>query len=143
MKVNINPDPIGEYYRICPYCGFEFTANHMNRKFCAEKSGKKDYCKIRYRRSIGKFKEACPVDAYNPNVIINSYKLQKLLKGNSKLMVEENILQNIKFDFSSYTAESNKHSTNFYSVFVENFHVETFTQGESQKFYKIENMNFV
>jgi ribosomal protein S27AE len=45
-----NPDPIGEYHRICPYCGDEFTANHMNREFCPQKDGRIDYCKNRFKR---------------------------------------------------------------------------------------------
>jgi hypothetical protein len=45
-----NPDPIGEYIRICPYCKEEFTANHMNREFCSEKGGTVNYCKNRFKR---------------------------------------------------------------------------------------------
>jgi ribosomal protein S27AE len=47
---NENSDPIGEYKRICPYCGDEFTANHMNREFCSEKGGTLNYCKNRFKR---------------------------------------------------------------------------------------------
>jgi|LauGreDrversion4_2_1035121.scaffolds.fasta_scaffold784156_2 hypothetical protein len=47
-----NPDPLGEYVKVCPYCGETFTAGHMNRKFCFEKNGFKDYCKNRYKRKI-------------------------------------------------------------------------------------------
>jgi hypothetical protein len=45
-----NPDPRGEYARTCPYCEEEFTANHMNRKYCSEQNGKINYCKSRYKR---------------------------------------------------------------------------------------------
>jgi hypothetical protein len=47
-----NPDPRGEYVRICPYCEEEFIANHMLREYCPEKNGKKDYCKNRYKRIL-------------------------------------------------------------------------------------------
>ena len=50
MKAEENPDPLGEYKRICPYCKVEFTANHMNRDYCPDKNGRKDYCKNRYKR---------------------------------------------------------------------------------------------
>lgn len=45
-----NPDPLGEYVKVCPYCGETFTAGHMNRQYCYEKDGFKDYCKNRYKR---------------------------------------------------------------------------------------------
>ncbi len=47
-----NPDPLGEYVKVCPYCGESFTAGHMNRQFCPEKNGFKDYCKNRYKRLV-------------------------------------------------------------------------------------------
>lgn len=47
-----NPDPLGEYLKVCPYCGESFTAGHMNRQFCPEKNGFKDYCKNRYKRLV-------------------------------------------------------------------------------------------
>lgn len=43
-------DPRGEYLRICPYCDDEFVADHMNREFCPEKNGIKNWCKNRYKR---------------------------------------------------------------------------------------------
>lgn len=44
-------DPTGEYHRICPLCKDEFIANHINRKFCPEKNGTKNWCKNRSKRS--------------------------------------------------------------------------------------------
>lgn len=52
MTGDENPDPLGEYVRVCPYCGDQFTAGHMNREFCPEKNGFKDYCKNRYKRIV-------------------------------------------------------------------------------------------
>lgn len=43
-------DPRGEYLRICPYCDDEFVADHMNREFCPEKNGIKNWCKNRFKR---------------------------------------------------------------------------------------------
>lgn len=43
-------DPRGEYHRICPFCFDEFIADHMNREFCPEKNGTKNWCKNRFKR---------------------------------------------------------------------------------------------
>lgn len=52
MTGDENPDPLGEYVKVCPYCGENFTAGHMNRQFCPEKNGFKDYCKNRFKRLV-------------------------------------------------------------------------------------------
>ena len=52
MTGDENPDPIGEYLKTCPYCGDQFTAGHMNRDFCPDKNGHKNYCKNRYKRIV-------------------------------------------------------------------------------------------
>jgi hypothetical protein len=51
-------DPRGEYKRICPYCLEPFTATHMNRFYCPEKNGIKNFCKHRQKRLIKEFKES-------------------------------------------------------------------------------------
>jgi hypothetical protein len=43
-------DPRGEYSRQCPYCLENITVNHLNRWYCPEKNGKKDFCKNRFKR---------------------------------------------------------------------------------------------
>lgn len=43
-------DPRGEYKRICPYCKQAFVADHMNRIYCPEKNGIKNFCKHRFKR---------------------------------------------------------------------------------------------
>ena len=43
-------DPRGEYSKQCPYCLEYITVDHLNREFCPEKNGIKDFCKNRYRR---------------------------------------------------------------------------------------------
>lgn len=43
-------DPRGEYSKQCPYCLEYITVDHLNRDYCPEKNGKKDFCKNRYRR---------------------------------------------------------------------------------------------
>lgn len=43
-------DPRGEYSKQCPYCLELITVDHLNRDYCPEKNGIKDFCKNRYRR---------------------------------------------------------------------------------------------
>jgi hypothetical protein len=43
-------DPRGEYSKQCPYCLEYITVDHLNRDFCPEKNGIKNFCKNRYRR---------------------------------------------------------------------------------------------
>ena len=50
-------DPRGEYKRVCPYCHETFTVTHMNRFYCPEKNGKKDFCKNRFKRLVKEMKE--------------------------------------------------------------------------------------
>jgi hypothetical protein len=39
-----------EYSRQCPYCLEYIIVDHMNRQYCPEKNGKKDFCKNRFKR---------------------------------------------------------------------------------------------
>ena len=43
-------DPRGEYSKQCPYCLEYITVNHLNRLFCTEKNGIRDFCKNRFKR---------------------------------------------------------------------------------------------
>jgi hypothetical protein len=40
----------GEYTRKCPYCLETFVATHLNRFYCSEKNGVKNFCKHRMKR---------------------------------------------------------------------------------------------
>jgi hypothetical protein len=50
-------DPRGEYMRICPYCLEPFIATHMNRFYCPEKNGIKNFCKYRHKRLVKLLKD--------------------------------------------------------------------------------------
>lgn len=50
-------DPRCEYLRICPYCLEPFTATHMNRFYCPEKNGIKNFCKYRQKRLVKELKD--------------------------------------------------------------------------------------
>jgi hypothetical protein len=45
-----NFDPRGEYTRVCPYCRESFVADHLNRFYCPDKNGRKNFCKNRQKR---------------------------------------------------------------------------------------------
>lgn len=51
-------DPRGEYFKQCPYCLEYITVDHLNRDYCPEKNGIKDFCKNRYRRLKDSLKES-------------------------------------------------------------------------------------
>lgn len=38
------------FLRICPFCGREFYADHMSRKFCPEFDGKPNFCKDNFHK---------------------------------------------------------------------------------------------
>lgn len=57
MSIENFKDPRGEYKRICPYCLEPFTATHMNRFYCPEKNGIKNFCKYRQKRLLKGLKE--------------------------------------------------------------------------------------
>lgn len=51
-------DPRGEYSKQCPYCLEYITVDHLNRDYCPEKNGIKNFCKNRYRRLKDSLKES-------------------------------------------------------------------------------------
>jgi hypothetical protein len=51
MNKKMNLDKSNPYYRKCPFCGKEFIADHMSRKFCANsvnQNGSVNSCKDDY-----------------------------------------------------------------------------------------------
>ena len=121
--VYLDIDPRGEYYRKCPYCNNEFTARHMNRLFCYEKNGMKDWCKNRYKRLVRKGEVSLDLN-YDPDIIFNAVKLKKLLGLEKMKIVEDKVLLKMKYNFDYYDSESPHHRNNFYSVIVENYAIE-------------------
>jgi hypothetical protein len=43
-------DPFNPFLRRCPYCGREFIADQMSRKFCVQFNGIFDYCKDHFHK---------------------------------------------------------------------------------------------
>lgn len=127
-------DPRGEYKRICPYCLDPFTATHMNRFYCPEKNGIKNFCKHRQKRLLKELKEdgfelerpkRPPLKLlYEPSekdfrnidegiketlLSRNIKLLYELLDGEKKKIVNYEQLKNIGFLFESFgKIETNK-----------------------------------
>ena len=122
-----NPDPRGEYLRECPYCGDEFISGHMNREYCPEKNGIKDWCKNRYKR-IAKLEKqneiiddviAPPPDIVAPKEIIvqpavviattpqmeNISLLGGVLRNYHRLKLPVDYLSSIGFKYEAYDNE--------------------------------------
>jgi len=137
----IDLDPRGEYYRKCPYCSEEFTARHMNRIFCYDKDGMKDWCKNRYKRLVRKG-ETADVINYDPDILINAVKLRKLLGSEKKKILQDKDLIKLNYNFDAYDSESPIHRANFYSVIVENYAIEIASVDKKGTFYKIWNLDF-
>jgi len=58
-------DPRGEYMRVCPYCHESFIATHMNRFYCPEKNGIKNFCKNRHKRLVDELRK-CGLEMERP-----------------------------------------------------------------------------
>ena len=65
MKIENFQDPRGEYIRVCPYCYENFIATHMNRFYCPEKNGIKNFCKNRHKRLVKELKK-CEIALERP-----------------------------------------------------------------------------
>jgi hypothetical protein len=142
MKEVIDMDPRGEYYRRCPYCKEDFTAKHMNRVFCYEKDGKKDWCKNRYKRLVRNGNVDRLHEDYNPDIVLNACYLKRILNGVKEKIVEDTTLLKLNYNFDAYDFESPIHRDNFYSVIVENYALEIFSVDRSGTFYKIKNLDY-
>jgi ribosomal protein S27AE len=136
-----NPDPLGEYVKVCPYCGEIFTAGHMNRQYCYEKNGFKDYCKNRYKR-FSKQRDIEAINNYDPNVLINAVILKRLLGLNKTKIIDQVSLFKVNYDFDAYDFETPIFRDDFYSVIVENFVLEIASVDRIGNFYKIKNLDY-
>ena len=134
MTAKFNPDPIGEYQRICPYCSEIFTANHMNRKYCPSKDGIVEYCKRRSKR-LHRNKEAERL--FNRLLECNNKILYLCLGESHVFYVKESKLLQLGYRFDIFLAKSPVSRDDFYSVFIINFCVERVRQDRSGALYKI------
>jgi hypothetical protein len=142
MIMQFEIDPRGEYYRVCPYCKDEFIAKHLSRKYCKEKNGKNDWCKNRYKRIVKNNTTNNPTEDYEPDIVINVAKLERLLNGARTKLVKDKELFKIKYNFNAYTTESPVYRDNFYSVIVDSYSVEIVSVNRKGACYKITNLDY-
>jgi hypothetical protein len=86
-------DPRGEYHRICPFCFGEFIADHMNREFCPEKNGTKNWCKNRFKRLSANQKIEVSIQEEELTVVENNQNATR------NLVVHEVELSQNKVDY--------------------------------------------
>jgi len=91
-------DPRGEYTRVCPYCGDSFIADHLTRKYCPEKNGKKNLCKNRQKRMMDKLRKHGGIQLSHKNYPIEVFYKEKDLPSNDidKIVRDAQINSNIK-----------------------------------------------
>lgn len=142
MTGDENPDPIGEYVKECPYCGDTFTAGHMNRQFCPEKNGYKDYCKNRYKRRIKDELAPDNVDLStaesenepikNPEaetvvetpIELNKLIIQNIMSDTSQKNITSDILDHNCFDINYFDSRTPIPGTNNYLVNIGDYTLE-------------------
>ena len=91
-------DPRGEYTRVCPYFGDSFIADHLTRKYCPEKNGKKNLCKNRQKRMMDKLRKHGGIQLSHKNYPIEVFYKEKDLPSNDidKIVRDAQINSNIK-----------------------------------------------
>jgi hypothetical protein len=136
----IDMDPRGEYYRVCPYCKLQFTASHMNRDYCPSKNGKKDWCKNRYKRLVRKGETDYDIMQNEAEIRKNVKKIVPVLNGDKEKIVSQNVLFKINYNFDAFTTKTPRHKYNHYAVMVDDYSVELYTQSEKGTYYKIRHL---
>jgi glutamine synthetase type III len=137
----IDMDPRGEYYRECPYCKLQFTANHINREYCPSKNGKKDWCKNRYKRLVLNGETENDIFSNKAKIRINLKNIRNILNGDRTTIVARQVLDKVNYHFDAFTVETPRNKLNFYSVIIENYSIELDSIENKRTYYLIRNLN--
>ena len=137
----IDMDPRGEYYRECPYCKLQFTANHINREYCPSKNGKKDWCKNRYKRLALNGETENDIFSNKTKIRINLKNIRNILNGDRTTIVARQVLDKVNYHFDAFTTETPRNKLNFYSVIIENYSIEVDSILNNRTYYLIRNLN--
>ncbi len=137
----IDMDPRGEYYRECPYCKLQFTANHINREYCPSKNGKKDWCKNRYKRLVLNGETENDIFSNKAKIRINLKNIRNILNGNRTTIVARHVLDKVNYHFDAFTTVTPRNKLNFYSVIIENYSIELDSIENKRTYYLIRNLN--
>lgn len=116
MKTSLlDLDKTSEYFRICPYCHYQFMASHMSRVFCSDKCGD-DFNNSKKRHNYQTLYHTNTderVDLTNRFSPIQNFELK--IKENLKILDQFTIdpdhgsyfnfeyLENLGFDFNYYS----------------------------------------
>ena len=134
-------DPRGEYYRECPYCKLQFTANHINREYCPSKNGKKDWCKNRYKRLVLNGETENDIFSNKTKIRINLKNIRNILNGDRTTIVARQVLDKVNYHFDAFTVVTPRNKLNFYSVIIENYSIELDSIENKRTYYLIRNLN--
>ena len=134
-------DPRGEYYRECPYCKLQFTANHINREYCPSKNGKKDWCKNRYKRLVLNGETENDIFSNKAKIRINLKNIRNILNGDRTTIVARQVLDKVNYHFDAFTVVTPRNKLNFYSVIIENYSIEVDSILNNRTYYLIRNLN--
>ena len=134
-------DPRGEYYRECPYCKLQFTANHINREYCPSKNGKKDWCKNRYKRLVLNGETENDIFSNKAKIRINLKNIRNILNGDGTTIVARQVLDKVNYHFDAFTVVTPRNKLNFYSVIIENYSIELDSIENKRTYYLIRNLN--
>jgi glutamine synthetase type III len=137
----IDMDPRGEYYRECPYCKLQFTANHINREYCPSKNGKKDWCKNRYKRLVLNGETENDIFSNKAKIRINLKNIRNILNGDRTTIVARQVLDKVNYHFDAFTVVTPRNKLNFYSVIIENYSIELDSIENKRTYYLIRNLN--
>jgi glutamine synthetase type III len=137
----IDMDPRGEYYRECPYCKLQFTANHINREYCPSKNGKKDWCKNRYKRLVLNGETENDIFSNKAKIRINLKNIRNILNGDRTTIVARQVLDKVNYHFDAFTMVTPRNKLNFYSVIIENYSIELDSIENKRTYYLIRNLN--
>ena len=137
----IDIDPRGEYYRECPYCKLQFTANHINREYCPSKNGKKDWCKNRYKRLVLNGETENDIFSNKTKIRINLKNIRNILNGDRTTIVARQVLDKVNYHFDAFTVVTPRNKLNFYSVIIENYSIEVDSILNNRTYYLIRNLN--
>jgi hypothetical protein len=137
MRFYYNPDPLGEYLRVCPYCKEAFTANHMLRKYCPEKHGKWEYCISRAKRRQRNMTEEWIEDSL---IRGNEKILQELTRSNNIIYVRAHHLDNYGYRKDVFLCEAPTAIKYLYYVLLYNFSIKLARRKNDELVYRVRRL---
>ena len=97
--------------------------------------------KNRYNRLVrnGETNEAVKIP--ETEIRMNVNKIRKILNGDNEKIVSHQNLSNADFNYDAYTYQTPRHKINFYSVMVDDYSIELYSQSEKGTCHKIRHLD--